>query len=109
MNIWSVLLGQLVRWLLLLIIAPFVTRGIVSQQVLDQVLNEGTQHIVAIIIAALLFGWSAWRKIIAHLKIKIAGTFPADTPDAVLSAEVNAIPTTTKIAEAFHSTTPKRR
>ena len=82
-------------------LAPFITRGIVSQDVMDQVLSEGVQQIVAIILAGFLFGWSFWRKIIAQLKIKIASKLPEDTSNAVISAEVDAMPTSEKIAVAF--------
>jgi hypothetical protein len=99
--IWGQLLGQFVRWALMALIAPFVTRGIVSQEVLDQVLGEGTQQIVAGLMMVLLFAWSSWRKVVAHIKVKIASKLPSDVPIETVNAQTALVPVSEKIAEAL--------
>ena len=101
MGVWGSLIAAVVRWALLILLAPLVTRGIVPQNVADSVLNEGTMQIVAALASLAVLAWSCRDKIVDWIGIKKALHAPASTPVEQIKSEVAAMPMTEKVSVAF--------
>jgi hypothetical protein len=78
--VWKLALSAIVQWLLMLIFAPLVRRGIIPQELLDRLLDEGTQQVVAGLIALGVLAWQLRVHIIAVAKVVIAAAKPEETP-----------------------------
>lgn len=78
--VWKLVLYSVVQWLLMLIFAPLVKRGIIPQELLDRLLDEGAQQAVAGLIALGVLAWSLRDNIVAVAKVVIAAAKPEETP-----------------------------
>lgn len=101
MGIWRPILSALVRWLLLLLLAPLVARGILDQETVDGWLGEAAGQIVTVLLTLAVLGWSILDKIITRTTMKEALVAPASSTIAEVKATVAAMPVSEQISGAF--------
>ncbi|HYE75221.1 MAG TPA: hypothetical protein VEF04_17900 [Blastocatellia bacterium] len=77
--VWKELLKELLKWLLGVIFAPLVAKGILSDELYTRLMTEGVQQILGVVIALLLLLWGMRQQIISTAKTVIAAQLPEQT------------------------------
>jgi hypothetical protein len=100
-TVWAALVGSLVRWLLMLIAGPLVAKGIIGEDLLRRLLDEGAAQVVAAIIAGGVLLWSFRQKIYGFVKAQVARLLPANTSPEQVEAQAAQISVVDKLAIAL--------
>lgn len=92
MPVWiAELLGALIRWLLMLLLVPLVSRSLITQDIADTILANGVPQILAWIAVLIPLALSWWSKYKARKLKLLALKMPEGTDEKELDAAAKKI------------------
>jgi hypothetical protein len=107
-TVWAGILGSFIRVALTFIGSRLLAKGLISQELLDRLLTEGTAQILGYALVGVAILWSLRNKIIGFVKMRVALLSPPKTSAAEVDTAVSEIPLTEKIAIATTSNDVER-
>lgn len=98
MPIWiAELLGALVRWLLMLMLVPLVSRSLITQDIADTILANGVPQILAWVAVLVPLALSWWSKYKARKLKLLALAMPPGTDEKELAVKSKQIEASSSI------------
>lgn len=92
MPVWiAELLGALIRWLLMLLLVPLVSRSLITQDIADTILANGVPQILAWVAVLIPLALSWWQKYKARKLKLLALAMPPGTDEKELTAKSKQI------------------
>ena len=100
-NRWAEFVTLLVRRALLIVLAPFVSHGIVDQALLDRLLFDGSTRIVAVLAVCGLVIWSMRSKVWNIVLLHLAHQAPPGAPITEVHSDAKELGIVGRLSLAF--------